>query len=54
MEKELVVAAEKIKDAIEVIKEQGIGIGMGVSAAKALDALDTAYGLIREVIDKQS
>jgi len=50
--KRLAIAEEKIRDAIEVIKEQGVGIGMCASQAKVLDALDIAHSLIREVIKK--
>ena len=48
--KELVVAEGKIKEAIEIIKEQGIGIGMGTSYAKVFDLLTAAHSLIKEVI----
>jgi len=50
--KGLVVAEKKIQEAIEIIEEQGIGIGMSVSQAKVLDALIVAHSLIREVIKK--
>ena len=48
--KRLTVAEEKIRDAIEVIRQQGVGLGMSVSEAKALDLLVTAHSLIKEVI----
>ena len=50
-DKRLAIAEEKIKYVIEIIKEQGVGMG-GVSEAKVLDALDIAHSLLREVIKK--
>jgi len=48
--KRLMVVEEKIKEAIEIINEQGIGIGMGVSYTKVFDLLTAAHSLIKEVI----
>ncbi len=52
--KRLAIAEKKLREAIELVKQQGVGVGMGVSEAKVLDLLTSAHSLLLSLEAKEN